>query len=275
VLLALLLSAWSPFLREHPAVKEGNERLLSGDEAAALERYDAAEQEVGPKPELEYDRGSALFSSGRHAEAAERWRGAVERGADPRLASRALQNTANALDARGDRAGAIAASAEALARDPSNEDARYNLEVLLRRQQEDEDRREGGPKKDESGGAGGGAQSSGAPSRGDEGSKPDRGDPAGDDPQAKTAKPEPRPDGEPREAERRPEGERDPAGEPRASGTDPDAGSPREGEAQGRDALERHEAEALLDALRARERNMPMASPRERRTRRTDAERDW
>jgi Ca-activated chloride channel homolog len=272
-LLALLLAAWSPFLREHPAVKEGNERLIEGDEAAALEQYDSAEREVGPKPELEYDRGNALFSAGRHAEAAERWKRSVE-NAEPRLASRALQNTGNALDAQGDRAGAIAASAEALARDPSNEDARYNLEVLLRRQQEEE-RPQGGPKKDESGGAGGGRPSSGAPSPGDEGPKPERGDPAGDDPQAQAPKPEPRPDGDPRDESRRPEGERDPEGEPRRSGTDPAADRAREGEAEGRDALERHEAEALLDALRARERNMPMASPRERRTRRTDAERDW
>jgi Ca-activated chloride channel family protein len=274
-LLALLLAAWSPFLREHPAVKEGNERLIEGDEAAALERYDSAEREVGPKPELEYDRGNALFSAGRHAEAAERWNRAVE-NAEPRLASRALQNAGNALDAQGDRSGAIAASAEALARDPSNDDARYNLEVLLRRQQEEE-RPQAGPKKDESGGAGGGAPppSAGAPSPGDEGPKPDRGDPSGDDPQAQAPKPEPRPDGEPRDEQRRPEGERDRESEARPSGTDPGAESAREDETQGRDALERHEAEALLDALRARERNMPMASPRERRTRRTDAERDW
>jgi Ca-activated chloride channel family protein len=271
----LLLCAWSPLQREHPTVREGNEHLLAGDAAAALQRYDTAEREVGPKPELDYDRGNALFAAGRNAEAREAWARTVERGAEPRLASRALQNTGNALEAAGDRTSAIGAFAEALAQDPSNDDARYDLEVLLRRQQEEEERRAGGPPKDESGGAGGGGESSGKPSPGDDGPKPDRGEPSGDDPQTETPKPEPRPAGEPQEAQRRPEGERDAANAPRPADTGAEQGRPREIEAEGREPLTRHEAEALLDALRASERNMPMASPRERRTRRTDAERDW
>ncbi|HYG66141.1 MAG TPA: tetratricopeptide repeat protein [Anaeromyxobacteraceae bacterium] len=270
---ALLLCAWSPFLREHPAVKDGNERLLSGDAPAALERYAAAEGEVGPKPELEYDRGSALLAQGRNAEAAAAFRRAVERGADPRLASRALQNTGNALAATGDRAGAISAFADALARDPSNDDARYDLEVMLRREAQPE-RSQGGPKKDQSGGGDGGAQASAAPSPGRQ-DPADGGEPRGDDPAARAQRPEPRPEGDPRDGAPRRDGERDRRAEPRPEGAGDERDDPRDGEADGRDALSRHEAEALLDALRARERNMPMAPPRERRTRRTDAERDW
>src|SRR5512145_1539907 len=142
LLLPLLLAA-SPLTREQPDVRAGNERLLQGDPAGALERYQAAERSAGPRPELDYDRGLALLRQGKTAEALAALRRAAERG-DGRLASRALQNAGGALDAAGDRDGAIRAFGDALSRDPANEDARFNLEVLLRRRSQE--RKSGGAK---------------------------------------------------------------------------------------------------------------------------------
>jgi tetratricopeptide (TPR) repeat protein len=131
--LALLLAAFSPFQREQEDVRAGNERLAAGDAAGARTRYDAAERAVGARPEIDLDRGDALLAQGRHPEAAEAFRRAAEGArARPRLASRALQNLGSTLAAAGDRDGARRAFEESLLADPGNDDARWNLEVLLR-----------------------------------------------------------------------------------------------------------------------------------------------
>lgn len=272
--LAFVLAAWSPFQAEQPAVREGNEKVLAGDTQAALREYGAAEAAVGAHPEIDYDRGVALQRAGREAEARDAYRRAQDRGASAALASRALQNTGNALAAKGDRAGAIAAFAEALARDPANEDARYDLEVLLRRREEDQ-KPQTGPKRDQAGGAGGGGEASGNP-KPQQGPRPQAGDPTPAD-QKKDAqgRPEQRPASQPPQAGQRPD-----RAEQRAGGandpTAPDRGAPRAGEADAREALTRQQADQLLDALRARERNMPVASPRGRTdARRADALKDW
>ena len=134
--LALALAGFSPFQAEERNVREGNERIAAGDPAGALPHYDAAEKAAGPRPEIDYDRGVALHQDGRAADAREAFRRALERGAGP-LSSRASQNLGNALAALGDREGAKQAYVEALRQDPRNDDARFNLEVLLRKEQED------------------------------------------------------------------------------------------------------------------------------------------
>ena len=77
--LAALLLAASPFEAEQPEVRAGNEALRAGDPAAALPRYDAAEREVGPHPEIDFDRGNALHAAGRPEEARAAWKKAAER----------------------------------------------------------------------------------------------------------------------------------------------------------------------------------------------------
>jgi Ca-activated chloride channel family protein len=251
-LAALLLGA-SPFTAEQPQVQEGNEKLLSGDGAAALKHYDAAEKAAGPHPEIDFDRGDALQAQGKHAEAGEAWKKALERAPKGPLASRALQNQGNALDAAGDRDGAIRAFSEALAHDPGNEDARYNLEVLLRRK----------------------ASGKGKPKDpGQEGPKPQPGPDqpgAGQKPRpGEDQRPEPRP-GEPPRAPAGGKDEAQRAGEAgdRAKGPQGQAGQRRPEE------LDRQDAERLLDALRARERNMPMDPTPRKDARRRDVEKDW
>lgn len=225
----------SPLLREQPDVRAGNERLSMNDPAGALERYAAAERAVGARPELDYDRGISLLRQGRTAEALAALRSAAERG-EPPLASKALQNTGAALDAAGDRDGAIRAFADALARDPSNEDARFNLEVLLRRRSEEE--KSGGAK---------------------------------DEPERRDAKQGQRDDDR---AERAGSlDERRDRSAPADGKAQDRAGE--EGRATAGEPTSRQDAERLLDALRAREQHLPPGAWRRRETRRRDVEEDW
>ncbi len=264
-LVAALLAGAAPFKAEQPRVKEGNEKLLSGDPAAALQRYGEAEREAGPRPEIEFDRGDALYAQGKHAEAREAWRRAVEADRAGTLSSRALQNMGNALDAAGDHDGAARAFADALGRDPGNEDARYNLEVLLRRKaaEQEKPKDQGNPKDQAKPKDGQGQQPKetqqpeGAPGQepkdGSRQRKPDQGQDerrrAGDE-------------------ERREQGQQGAAGE-REPGREGDPAGARGEE------LDRQDAEQLLDALRARERNMPLGPAGRKDQGRRDVARDW
>jgi Ca-activated chloride channel family protein len=259
--LAALLLAISPFQAEHPEVRAGNQALQGGDPAAALPRYQAAEREAGPHPEIDFDRGNALLGAGRAAEATAAWKRATERGPAP-LASRALQNTANALDGAGDRDGAIRALGEALQRDPTNEDARYNVEVLLRRK----------------------AEGKGAPKDpGDQGAKRPDGEPkpgaGGKQDRQEAGKQGQRPDpgaGEPkREGQSQDRPEEQPRREAGSGRAGDDKGPDRDGAAGRPEPIGKQDAERLLDALRSRERTMPLGPVGRPSSRKKEAERDW
>lgn len=268
LLLPLCLAA-SPLRREQPDVRAGNERLLGGDPAGALERYAAAERAVGIRPELEYDRGTALLRQGKTAEALAALRRAAERGDGP-LASRALQNVGGALDAAGDRDGAIRAFADALQRDPSNEAARFNLEVLLRRRSQE--RRSGGARdaperreakagqRDEAQ-----ARRAGAPDeQGDREAEPERKEAGA-----------PRPRDEAGDGRRTPQDRRGAEQGPSPAATEPRERAGESGRADAGEPASRQDAERLLDAVRARERNLPPGAWRRREARRRDVEKDW
>lgn len=261
--LAALLAAAAPFQAEQPRVREGNERLVSGDAAGALERYEQAEREAGPHPEIDFDRGNALHALGRHAEAREAWRKALEADRAGALSSRALQNMGSALEAEGDREGALKATQEALRRDPSNEDARYNLEVLLRRQAK-------GKGKPQDEGQGGARREQASPERGQGREAQPR--------EQQAQRPQDQPDGarpEPGPDERRRKGEDGQRGAGREEERARD-GERRAGEAEARaGAIGRQEAERLLDAMRDRERQMPLAPVDRKDARRREVERDW
>jgi tetratricopeptide (TPR) repeat protein len=234
-LVALALSVTPPFRAEERHVRDGNTRLASHDPAGALRAYDDAERTVGPRAEIDLARGHAALARGDVAAAVDAWRRAAATG-EPALASRALQNAGTALAAAGDPGAAALAFADALARDPSNEDARWDLEVVLRQRAGRE-----APPRDAAGALPSDRGEAGAPGGGD-----------------------------------REEGRRQPAGEPERS----DRARAARADAP-RAPLGRQEAEALLDALRARERNAPPAlrggagglAPRDER--RPDAAKDW
>ncbi|HET6439747.1 MAG TPA: hypothetical protein VFG59_16900 [Anaeromyxobacter sp.] len=245
-LLALALAGYSPFRVEEPNVRKGNERLQAGDSQGALDGYHLAEKAVGPRPEIDHDRGDALYRLGRTEEAQKAWGRAAERGAAA-LASRSRQNQGTALAAAGDRDGAVAALEEALHLDPTNEDARFDLEVLLRRRMAEQERaKDAGP-----------AEHQPAATK-------DQGPPAGPD------RREDRAQGgaeEQREALKP---------SPAGAGTHlPGDEEDAKGRAAGEAPISRREAERILDAFRSREQVMPPGAAERRTARRGDADHDW
>jgi hypothetical protein len=226
-----ILGIAPPFQREDPDVSAGNAALAAGDADAALRRYARAEEAHGERAEILFDRGAAALLLGRLDTASDLFRRAAER-ADPRLASRALQNLGNARAAAHDGAGAAAAYRAALRKDPANEDARYDLEVLLR--------------------------------RGDT-SAPTPTSAATASPQPSAVHPEPFD-----EAQGRLRADAQAAA--RSRGTTP---TPAARDAQYPRPLDRQDAEALLEALRARERTLPAFGPERAAKRRPDAAKDW
>ncbi len=294
---AILLAGWSPLMAEHPEVAEGNRRLEAGDAEGALRSYERAEKQAGPRPEIDYDRGGAFYRLGRFGEAREAYQKALEapglasQGAQERsgsasigLAARDAYNLGNALAHLGDANGAIRAYRRALAFDPADEDARYNLEVMLRRRSEGKtgpppDARhtpqapDGGPRDagpGEDGGRDGGGPDDEADTGRDAGSAagPDGGrDPRADpgDTAGRTSR-RSRADGG-----RGDGGERDEATGELAEMQDSDPSGGRRPAVE----LSRQEAVRLLDAMREREKNMPMRPVERRRGRERDVAKDW
>lgn len=237
--------AFSPLQAEEQNVRAGNEKLVAGDPKAALQHYDDAEKKVGARPEIDYDRGHAAYRAGRLDEAVEHFRRAAEKAPAP-LASRALQNAGNALAAKGDEPGALGAYRDALRRDPGNEDARYDLEVLLRRKEQP-------PPK-----SGTDKQKEGPAPKQEQGDGQQQG------------KPPPQPGDQGQQKQEQPG---DAKQEPKGQQPKPEPGE--EGAAEKASSLSKQDAERLLDALRARERKLPQDPRRGRRSGRTDVDRDW
>jgi Ca-activated chloride channel family protein len=280
--LALLLVGFSPFQAESPEVSRGNQALRAGDPASALEHYDRAQSKLGNRAELDYDRGNAFFAQKRFEEARDAYKKALT-GPDG-LKSRDYYNLGNALARLDSSEEALDAFRKALAMDPQNEDARYNLEVMLRRkqaQQQPQQQKDQKPQKS-------GDSPDGGTRAGKDDQKDDRD--GGDKKDAR--------DGGTDGADAGRQQERDAGADPRDGGARPqpeesrDGGQPEQaqqsgsqdggrGDQDGRQAdaaqMSRQDAEKLLDAMRARERNMPMspAGQNPRRARSSNAAKDW
>ncbi len=288
--LASILAGFSPFQAEHPVVQQGNRALDAGDPETALQHYGRAETELGGRAEIDYDRGNALYRLQRFEEARDAYRKAL---AGPEgLRPRDAYNLGNTLAHLGATDEAIDAFRKALAADPGNENARYNLEVMLRRKQagqngapQDEkkpspDRPDGGTRDagaaEEKDAGRSGAEDGGAGETGNrDGGRNDRSDAgraqerdAGADSRDGGARADERDAGTPAGSARN----RD-AGAAAQAGSSRDGGS---GPEQAAHEISRQDAEKLLDALRAREQRMPMAPARSSKARSSsDAEKDW
>ena len=101
---------------------------------------------------LEYNRGTALHRRGLQDEASEAFDVAAEAG-DGHLARDAAYNRGNARLSAADYAGAAESYKNALRLDPTDTEARHNLELALRaqqrRQQDQDDRRRDDPRQDD------------------------------------------------------------------------------------------------------------------------------
>jgi Ca-activated chloride channel family protein len=142
-LLAVLpfLLAFDPVRSRSAAVEEGNARLKAGKADEALAAYDKAVAELPGDPGVRFDRGAALSALSRFDEAAEEFLRATEAKETP-LKAAAFYNLGNAFFKKDKFKEAVEAYKRALALDPKDERAKWNLEIALKKKREDDQKKE-------------------------------------------------------------------------------------------------------------------------------------
>ena len=284
-LLAAPAQALGPFEANPPGVERGMKAFDEGRFEDALREFTAAEHEAPGHPALEYNRGNALYRLGRYDGAREAYRRASE-AAGPSLKERDLYNMGNALAQLGDTKAAIGAYRKALVLEPQDEEARHNLEVLLRKIPPpksqsgdggtDGGRPDGGP---QDGGTDGGQGDGGQ--RGDGGQTGDGGTQHGDA-GSRGGADAGQTDGGSRAAQKQSQGADQDGGVD--AGQRPemqDAGTPeqpellRDGGVGRTGGFDRNEAERLLDAMRQNERNLQLWRFQQKKRQRKPDEKDW
>ena len=252
--------------KPEPHVADGNARAAHGDVEGALDEYDKARlPETGARAgALAHNRASALLRAGdaklapRAIQEANR---ALTEG-DASLKATAAYDLGYALEQAGKPDEAIAAYARALQLDPEDRDAKVNLELLLRDDQRKQKQPQstGQPEKEKKpAGKEGEQKQAGAEER-----QKDQQKQAGKDQKDNAA-------GQEQQAQEQPQPDK--AAQPR-----PDkAGEKKDLQAAANRPMDRSEAERLLDALRAGEKNLQVwrFGKQKAKERRTDVDKDW
>ena len=129
--------------REGPeATKEGNEAFASERYGDAREAYDRALKTMPDRPELDYNSGNTLFREGRFDEAGTRYDDAFPDAGLMLARDTAFNSGTTQLDA-GNLEEAIELYKQALRIDPSDKDAKHNLELALGQLEEQQPENEG------------------------------------------------------------------------------------------------------------------------------------
>lgn len=118
-------------------VNQGNRLYEEGRFQEAHEKYLEALRENPEVPLIRFNDGNALYKGEDFESAARAYRGVLESD-DPALAASAWYNLGNALYRDGQLESSLDAYKEALRREPSNQDAKHNLERVLEQVQQDE-----------------------------------------------------------------------------------------------------------------------------------------
>jgi tetratricopeptide (TPR) repeat protein len=253
--------------KPEPNVTEGNARAASGDVEGALKAYEKARvPEHGPKAAaLAHDRASALLHAGdaRLApEAVQEANRALAEG-DARLKAMGAYDLGSALEQSGRPDEAIAAYARALQLDPEDRDAKVNLELLLR----EEERKQKQPHPM------GKPEEKKEPQAGKDGAKKQQ----GPDEQRKGQEKQAGQDQQRKEDGQQQTGDAQQQGQASQQPQPDKAGEKKELQAAGNRPMDRSEAQRLLDALRAGEKNLQVwrFGKQKAKERRTDVEKDW
>jgi Ca-activated chloride channel homolog len=136
--------------REDDDVSQGNALAAQDDPEGALREYDRARARLPEDPRLAFDRAAVLLKldPSKAAEAASEATQALQRG-DADLKPKAAYHLALANEAMGHADEAVRHYGAALALDPRDTDSKVNLELLLRTQQERRQNPAGQPRPDQ------------------------------------------------------------------------------------------------------------------------------
>lgn len=140
-LLLPFVTAFDPIHSPSGAVAEGNAHMKAGKPSDALAAYDKAVAELPSEPGVHFDRGTALAALSRFDEAGEEFLRATE-AKEPSLKAAAFYNLGNAFTKKEKLKEAIEAYKRALALDPKDERAKWNLEIALKKKRDDDKKKE-------------------------------------------------------------------------------------------------------------------------------------
>lgn len=175
VVVSARVEAAGPLEKNHPEVEQGTAAFEAQKFDEALAHYDAALKDKPADARVHYDRGLALHKLNRNDEAKQAFQQALELDRKGELTSKIHYNLGNVAAASGDKKAAIGEYRAALRKDPADELARHNLEVLLKNLPPEQSR-----------GSDGGTPDGG----GHDGGKPDAGQDAGIDGGADAGRPD-------------------------------------------------------------------------------------
>jgi hypothetical protein len=245
-------------LREDDDVARGNALAAGDDPEGALRAYDKAKARLGENAGVSYDRSAVLLKldPSKAAEASSEASAALQH-ADANLKPKAAYHLALAAESLGHADEATRLYASALALDPADVDSKVNLELLLRTKEERRQNPAGSPKENQPRQQGGEQ-------------KPDAQKGAA---QQQQQRPE---DSGP--AQQQQQGQAQEQAQPKSDA--PQQEQPREQphRADSDKPVDRSEAQRLLDALRASEKNLQtwrFAKQKADVRKRGDAEKDW
>jgi len=238
------------YQREDEDVARWNALAAQGDPDGALGEYDKARARRPDDPRIAYDRATVLLKMDPKAApvAAAEASQALQNG-EAALKPKAAYALALATEAMGRPDDAIRQYGAALALDPDDVDSKVNLELLLRTQEQQRKSQAGTPKENKPAQQGG--EQKPQPQQGDASKKQDQ--PPKDPGSERQQNPDPQ-----QQAKEQPP-------------------QPREN-ARPDKPVDRTEAQRLLDALRASEKQLQMwrfAQKKKKDVRRSDPEKDW
>jgi tetratricopeptide (TPR) repeat protein len=266
--------ALGPLQRNHPVVERGLKAYESGRYDEALQAFDDAKRELPSSAALEFNRGNALYKLGRRDEAKDAYH-RVSEAERSDLREKDYYNLGNVWAEMGNAKEAISAYRKALTLDPKDEDARHNLEVMLRNLPPPQSKPDAGAA---------GPPDAGPPDGGDGGKPPDGGGDGGADAgDAGLDGGQSRGGGDGGRGDAGSDAgksdEQDRQGEPREDGGT-DAGAEEaeqggvDGGSLGEAKLSKEEAERMLDSMKQTEKNLQLWRFQQRKPRKQN-EKDW
>ncbi|MDA1093080.1 MAG: tetratricopeptide repeat protein [Acidobacteria bacterium] len=135
ILIAAAMPSWVWAQPGRAAVASGNRLYEEGRFDEAHEQYLEALRQAPDSPVVPFNDGNALYRTEAFERAMDAYQKAAESG-DPRVAASAWYNLGNALYNQQQLEPALEAYKQALRRNPSDTDAKHNLEVTLEQLQE-------------------------------------------------------------------------------------------------------------------------------------------
>ncbi len=135
----VLLSGFSPFLRENPENKEGNELYNKGSYKDAAEKYNKALKDLPLDSMIHYNRAAALIKDKKYSEAYDELRKAIV-GADDKLKSKIYYNMGNLFIEQQKYDEAIDSYIKSIQHNKEFVDPKHNLEMVLRMMKEQKEK---------------------------------------------------------------------------------------------------------------------------------------